>query len=137
MALQRLLAWRKEAYEKWVGKKPFRVGAETWILPDNVAKQLSQKCSWATTAEEVEAIAWCSNWAPLGGKVNRFTKIVQVLAKLNNEINDCHELVSQTMAASTFDQPDGSDDDGDRSNGEEDLLESESESPAGAGAIGH
>ncbi|KAG0060749.1 hypothetical protein BGZ92_006653, partial [Podila epicladia] len=87
MALKTLLAWRRDAYERWVSSRPFRWGSETWILPDNVAKQLSQKFSGARTAKAVKAIASSCKWTPLGE--NRFDEVAQVLDKLNNDI-DAH-----------------------------------------------
>ena len=127
MAWKILLAWRKEAYETWVSSRPFRIGGETWILPDNVAKQLSQKFSRVRTAETVAAIASSCNWKPLGGNA-WFGKVAEVLGKLNNEIDARRGSGSQTTAASALDQTeDGSDGDGEESHGEEDLPESESD----------
>ncbi|KAI9237964.1 MAG: hypothetical protein BYD32DRAFT_461068 [Podila humilis] len=107
----------------WVSSRPFRCGSETWILPDNAAKQLSQNFSGARTAKAVEAIASSCKWKPLGEN-NRFDEVAQVLDKLNNEIDARRGSGSQTMAASALDQlEDGSDGDREGSNGEEDLLE--------------
>ncbi|KAG9072307.1 hypothetical protein KI688_000076 [Linnemannia hyalina] len=123
MALKRLQAWRKEAYERWVSSRPYRVGCETWILPDTVAEQLSQKFSWARTAAAVEAISSICNWMPLGK--NSYNEIAQVLDKLNNEIDARRGSGSQTTAASALDQlEDSSDGNREGSDGEEDLLES-------------
>ena len=76
MALEILLEYRKNAYERWVSSRYYRIGGETWMLPDNVAKQLSQKFSGARTAKTVKAIA--SSWSPLGGN-NQFHEVAQVL----------------------------------------------------------
>ncbi|KAF9972891.1 hypothetical protein BGZ75_001329 [Mortierella antarctica] len=109
MALKALQAWRKEAYEEWVSGMPYRCGGETWILPDNVAKQLSQKFSGARTATAVEAIASSCNWTPLAGNTS-FGKVAQVLDNLNNEIDACRESDSQTTAISALDQSEDSSD---------------------------
>lgn len=130
MALKRLQAWRKEAYERWVSSNPYRVGRETWILPDNVAKQLSQKFSGARTATAVEAIASSCNWAPL--EENLCGEVAQVLDKLNNDIDARHGLGSQATVTSAPYQPEngsdgdeeGSDNDRDGSDGEEISPES-------------
>ncbi|KAG0251927.1 ATP-dependent DNA helicase sgs1 [Mortierella polycephala] len=121
LALKRLQEWRKDAYEKWVITYPYKRGSETWMLPDNIAKQLSQKFSGARTAKAVKAIA--SSWTPLGGE-NRLVEVAQVLDKLNNEIDARRGSGSQTTAASALDQlEDDSDGDREGSDGEEDLLE--------------
>lgn len=123
MALTKLQAWRKGAYEKWVSNRPFRTGGETWILPDSVAKQLSQKFSRARTAMEVKAIASSCNWTPLGGDV-LFGEVAQVLDKFNSEIDARCGSGSQTTAASMLDQPKDGSDDGEGSDGEDNLQES-------------
>ncbi|KAG0339768.1 hypothetical protein BG005_003385, partial [Podila minutissima] len=85
-------------------------GGETWILLDNVAKQLSQKFSGARTAKAVEAITSSCKWTPLGE--NRFDEVVQVLDKLNNDIDAHCGSSSQMMVTSVLDQlQDGSDGD--------------------------
>lgn len=124
VALETLLEWRKDAYERWVINRPYRWGCETWMLPDNVAKHLSQNFSGARTAKAVEAIASSCKWTPLGGK-NRFDEVAQVLDKLNNEIDARRGSGSLTTAGSAPDQlEDGSEGDREGSDGEEDLLES-------------
>ncbi|KAF9374917.1 ATP-dependent DNA helicase sgs1 [Mortierella sp. AD011] len=134
-ALKTLLAWRKEAYGRWVSCRPFRTGRETWILPDNAAKQLSQRFSQARTAEAVKTIASSCNWSPLGGSV-RFDEVAQVLDKLNSEIDARRGSGSQTTTASALDQlEDDSDGGGERSDGEEDLPGSASDSLAAARVI--
>ncbi|KAG0311796.1 hypothetical protein BG000_006529, partial [Podila horticola] len=80
-----LLNWRKKEYEEWVRSKPYRVGSETWILPDNALKELSTKFSGARTAEAVKFIALSCKWMPFGA-VDSFGKIATILDKLNNEI---------------------------------------------------
>ncbi|KFH67844.1 hypothetical protein MVEG_06575 [Podila verticillata NRRL 6337] len=123
MALETLLAWRKEAYERWVNRRPYRTGRETWILPDVVAKQLSQRFSGAKTYEAVKAIASSCRWTPLGGDIV-FGEIAQILNKLNNEIDTNRKSGSQTMATSALDQlGDGANSDGKGSDGEESLPE--------------
>ncbi|KAF9995293.1 hypothetical protein BGZ79_011014 [Entomortierella chlamydospora] len=110
-ALKAILAWRMEAYEKWVSCRPYRIGSDTWMLPDNAVKQLSQKFSEVRTAEAVEAIAYPCGWSPLGGSA-RFDEVAQVLDKFNNEIDARRGSVSQTTAASTSDQLEGGPDGG-------------------------
>ncbi|KAG9066004.1 hypothetical protein KI688_001219 [Linnemannia hyalina] len=123
MALKRLQAWRKEAYEIWVSSQPYRVGRETWILPDHAAEQLSQKFSEARTATAVKTIAYSCNWAPLGE--NLYGEVAHVLDRLNREIDARRGSGSQTTAASALNQlEDGFDGDKEGSDGEEDLLES-------------
>ncbi|KAG0083247.1 ATP-dependent DNA helicase sgs1, partial [Podila epicladia] len=98
-------------------------GSETWILPDNVAKQLSQKFSGARTAKAVKAIASSCKWTPLGE--NRFDEVAQVLDKLNNDIDAHRGSGSQTTVTYVLDQlQDSSDGDRERSDGETNLLES-------------
>lgn len=106
MALEALLAWRKDAYERWVEDRPFRIGAETWILPDSVAKQLSQKFSQIRTAEAVVENA--SQWRPRGGDI-WFSEVAGVLDELNNEIDARRESCSQMMPASAAQSEDDSD----------------------------
>jgi hypothetical protein len=119
MAKEALLAWRTKTYEKWVSSKRFRIGGETWFLPENVVKQLSQKFSRIRSAEAVAAIASSCHWTPLGGKKNiYFDEIAEVLVKLNNEIDASHVSPSSKLE-------DDSDSNGEGSDGEEDLLESE------------
>lgn len=123
MALETLLAWRKEAYKRWVNRRPYRTGRETWILPDIAAKQLSQRFSGAKTYEAVKAIASSCRWTPLGGDIV-FGEIARVLNKLNNEIDTNRKSGSKMMAASALDQlGDGADGDGKGSDGEENLPE--------------
>ncbi|KAG0380536.1 hypothetical protein BGX24_007566 [Mortierella sp. AD032] len=137
MALKALLEWRKDAYEMWVSSKPYRYGCETWMLPDNAAKLLSQNFSGARTAKAVKAIA--CHWTPLCGE-KLVGEVAQVLDKLNNEIDARRGSGSQTTVASELYQSENgfngdgerSDNDGDGSDGEENLPESESDSLAAA-----
>lgn len=124
-ALWELLVWRKDTYERWVANQPFRIGGETWILPDKVSKQLSQRFSRATTAEAVEDIALACRWAPLGFQSGSeeeisgriwFVKIAQVLANLNYKINALGQLIDCSV---------GNGDGGDGGDGDEDMSESE------------
>ncbi|KAG0323625.1 hypothetical protein BG000_002545 [Podila horticola] len=105
-ALQELLTWRKDAYERWAASRPYRVGAETWILPDKVSKQLSQKSG---SEEEVSGRIW-------------FVEIAQVLAKLNYKIDALGQSNNRSEG------------DGDGGDGDEDLLESEYVPSAGTGS---
>ncbi|KAF9308023.1 hypothetical protein BG003_011743 [Podila horticola] len=130
-ALQELLTWRKDAYERWVASRPYRVGAETWILPDKMSKQLSQRFSRATTAEAVEDIAFACRWMPLGFQSGSeeevsgriwFVEIAQVLAKLSYKIDALGQSNNRSEG------------DGDGGDGDEDLLESEYVPSAGTGS---
>ncbi|KAF9084601.1 hypothetical protein BGX27_003758, partial [Mortierella sp. AM989] len=119
-ALEIPLAWRKVAHEKWVSDRPYRVGAETGILPDYTAKLLSQKFSQIRSAEAVAAFASSCYWMPRGGDI-WFGEIAEILGKLNNEIDARRRSGSETTAASVLAQPkDDSERDGE-GNGEEDL----------------
>jgi len=125
MAKEALLEWRAKVYEKWTSRKRFNIGGETWILPDSVAKRLSQKLSQIRSAEAVAAIASSCHWTPLGGNIV-FGEVAEVLGKLNNEIDAHHGSGSQIVMASELAQPeDGSDSSGEGSDGEEGLPESE------------
>ncbi|KAF9171211.1 hypothetical protein BGX21_000951 [Mortierella sp. AD011] len=111
-ALKTILAWRMETFERWVSRKPFRVGSETWMMPDNVAEQLSQKFSQVRTAKAVAAIAYSCGWLPFEGSA-QFDELAQVLDKFNNEIDARRGSVSQTTAAFASSQLED-DSDGDR-----------------------
>lgn len=108
MALKVQQAWRKEAYDEWASRKPYRIGGETWILPDNAAKPLSEKFSRVRTAEDVGIIASSCNWTPL--TKDAFKKVAEVLHKLNNEIDACRVSESQTTVISAPDQSESSSD---------------------------
>ncbi|KAK3820636.1 MAG: hypothetical protein J3R72DRAFT_426997 [Linnemannia gamsii] len=128
MALKALLSWRKEVHESWVSSRPNWMGRETWILPDNAAKLLSQKFSEARTATEVAAIASSCYWGPL--EKNLFAEIAQVLDELNNKIDARRGSGSQTTAASVPDKSkDGSDGDGERSDNDGFGSDGEENSP--------
>ncbi|KAF9117428.1 ATP-dependent DNA helicase sgs1 [Mortierella sp. 14UC] len=121
MALAKLQAWRKETYERWLGNRPFKTGGEEWILPDSVAKQLSQKFSRARTSKEVKAIA--PYWTPLEGDI-WFKEVAQVLDKFNNDIDAHCGSGSQTTTVSMLDQSeDSSDGDREGDDGQENLPE--------------
>ncbi|OAQ23962.1 hypothetical protein K457DRAFT_881848 [Linnemannia elongata AG-77] len=120
MAFTALLEWRKNAYERWVSGKPFWCGGETWILPENAAKQLSQNFSGARTATAVKVIASSCNWMPLGK--NSFDEVARVLDNLNNQIDARSGFDNQTTTTSALNQLEDYSDDGDGSDGEEDSL---------------
>lgn len=117
-ALQRLRAWRKEAYETWVSKRRVRNSCETWIMSDEIAKQLSEKLSRIMTAEDVKSFASSCHWTPRGGDIWWFG-IAAVLCKLNSEIEAGRGPSSETTAASGPAQSeDGPDGDGEGDGGE-------------------
>lgn len=122
MALNVLLAWRKQEFKKLASLKRYSYGGEEWVLPNQVAKQLSQKFSGVRTATAVEDIASSCNWTPLTGK-SLFGDVAKVLDKLNNEIDARCESDSQTTAITALDQSeDSSDSDEEGSDGDGNLL---------------
>lgn len=104
-------------YEHWVSKRPLRIGVEIWILPENIARNLSQKLSWIRNAEDIYAFASSCKWMPHGERKKWFEEVVQILAKLNSDIDDGHGLGNQMTMVSRLDlAEDSSDSDGDGSN---------------------
>lgn len=86
MALQKLLVWRKETYEKWVTTQLLMTHAETWFMPQSVANTLAQKFSQATTAQMVKQIA--NNWTPFS--THHYSEVANLLADLNDDIDGQH-----------------------------------------------
>lgn len=138
LALQTLLAWRKDAYEHWVAERPLRNGAETWILPENIAKNLSQKFSRIRNAEDIYAFASSCKWMPRGDRKKWFEEVAQRLAKLNSDIDDGHGLGNQMTRVSRLDYAeDSSDSDGDGSDNDENVGEGDwSQSKSDSSVVG-
>jgi len=87
LALQELLLWRKKAFKTYQGTKRYPNGAETGILPDKTAKEMSQQFSKLRTADAVETFASTNGWCPRGNPETWFLEIAQLLAQLNKDID--------------------------------------------------
>jgi hypothetical protein len=117
IALKALLEWTKVEHERWASDRPYRCGAEGWVLSEKAIKQLSEKFSGARTAAEVKTIVYSTNCRPRE-ETRIFEEIAQLLDKVNNEVNARRGSSSQTAKASALDQFEDNSDSG------EDLLES-------------